>query len=71
MRFLPRRLAHQGAMRGPLESFEVSADLAFGGMIPATADDLHRAEVAEHAGGDGNGRAEPASDVPGAASGHD
>jgi EmrB/QacA subfamily drug resistance transporter len=46
LRFYPRRLAHQGAMRGPLSSFEVSAEL-LGGMIPAMPDDLHRAEVAE------------------------
>ena len=48
MKFLPRRLAHQGAMRSPMASFEVSAEL-LGGMIPAMPDDLHRAEVAEAA----------------------
>jgi EmrB/QacA subfamily drug resistance transporter len=48
MRFLPHRLAHQGAMRGPLASFEASAEL-LGGMIPAMPDELHRAEQAEQA----------------------
>jgi EmrB/QacA subfamily drug resistance transporter len=53
MRFLPRRLAHQGAMRSPLASFEASAEL-LGGMIPAMPDDLRRQEAAraaEHVGG--------------------
>jgi MFS family permease len=45
LRFLPRRLARVGAMRGPLQSFEVSAEL-LGGMIPAMPDEMHRAEVA-------------------------
>jgi EmrB/QacA subfamily drug resistance transporter len=48
-RFLPRRLPQQGALRGPLESFEVSAELAFGGMIPTTADELRRERAAERA----------------------
>jgi hypothetical protein len=54
MKFLPRRFAHQGAMRGPLASFEVSAEL-LGGMIPAMPDEIHRSEIArqaEHPDGD-------------------
>ncbi|MET0420377.1 MAG: DHA2 family efflux MFS transporter permease subunit [Acidimicrobiia bacterium] len=42
-RFLPRELPEQGALSGPLHSFEASVEL-FGGMLPATADDLRRAE---------------------------
>jgi EmrB/QacA subfamily drug resistance transporter len=67
MRFLPRRFAHQGAMRGPLASFEVSAEL-LGGMIPAMPDDLRRAEAAQlaersraDASGDGG---EPPTETP-------
>jgi EmrB/QacA subfamily drug resistance transporter len=45
-RFLPRELPDEGALSGPLRSFEVSVEL-LGGMIPATADDLHRAENAD------------------------
>jgi EmrB/QacA subfamily drug resistance transporter len=54
LRFLPRHLPHQGAMRSPLASFEVTAEL-LGGMIPAMPDDLHRAEVAEAAAHSGDG----------------
>ncbi|HEX5588527.1 MAG TPA: DHA2 family efflux MFS transporter permease subunit [Acidimicrobiia bacterium] len=43
-RFLPRELPEEeGALSGPLHSFEASMEL-FGGMLPATVDDLHRAE---------------------------
>jgi EmrB/QacA subfamily drug resistance transporter len=41
--FLPHELPQQGALSGPLHSFEASVQL-FGGMIPATGDDLRRAE---------------------------
>jgi MFS transporter, DHA2 family, integral membrane protein len=48
-RFLPRELPEEGALSGPLHSFEASMEL-FGGMLPATVDDLRRAE---HAPADG------------------
>jgi Na+/melibiose symporter-like transporter len=38
-RYLPRRLAHQGANRGPLESFEDVLELGIAGVQPAFADD--------------------------------
>jgi len=47
MRFLPARLPHESGLRGPLESFEVTAEL-MGGMLPATVDELHREDVARH-----------------------
>jgi Na+/melibiose symporter-like transporter len=43
-RFLPHNLPEEGALGGPLHSFEASVEL-FGGMIPATADDLRRAQA--------------------------
>ncbi|HEX5585830.1 MAG TPA: hypothetical protein VFZ17_00845, partial [Acidimicrobiia bacterium] len=46
LRFLPARLARTGAMRGPLQSFEASAEL-LGGMLPTMPDEMHRREVAE------------------------
>jgi hypothetical protein len=46
-RFLPRDLPGASALSGPLHSFEVSMDL------PATVDDLHRAENARDDSADG------------------
>lgn len=38
-RFLPRRLSHQGANRGPLESLEGALELGIAGVEPVFADD--------------------------------
>lgn len=38
-RYLPRRLSHQGATRGPLESLEDALELGIAGVQPVFADD--------------------------------
>jgi EmrB/QacA subfamily drug resistance transporter len=40
VRYLPRRLAHQGAMHGPVESMEDAAELGLGGVEPVFADEV-------------------------------
>ena len=37
-RYLPHSLAPEGAMHGPLESFEDAAELGLGGVPPVFAD---------------------------------
>jgi hypothetical protein len=62
-RFLPDELPEEGALSGPLHSFEVSVQL-LGGMIPATGDDLHRAETAAAKSHADNPEPEALSDDP-------
>jgi EmrB/QacA subfamily drug resistance transporter len=64
-KFLPRDLPDSAALDCPLHSFEVSMEL-FGGMIPATRDDLHRAEKAsEHDAAGRHAEASELDELPG------
>ena len=40
-RFLPRTVAHTGAMHSPVEALENAAEFGIGGALPVFADDPH------------------------------
>jgi EmrB/QacA subfamily drug resistance transporter len=52
LRYLPKKLAHQGAMHSGVESMEDAAELGLGGTMPIFADgsmsDAQRQDLAEH-----------------------
>lgn len=58
LRFLPRVVTHEGAMRGAVESMEDAAELGVGGMMPIFPDDPRpggQLDLATDGDGDGAG----------------
>ena len=45
-RFMPRNVAHQGAMHGGLESMEDAAELGLAGIPPVFADEEFASDAA-------------------------